>query len=69
MEPTACTLNLTLHLSVTASHLCKQTIYKIQRKFHISRAGVMSVLFLFSLHKEIPNLSHSELMRFQEEKR
>ena len=30
MEPTACTINLKLHLSVIAGHLFKQTIFKIQ---------------------------------------
>ena len=35
----------------------------------MSRAGVLSVLFLFSLLKEISNLSHYELMRFQGRKK
>ena len=66
METSACTINLILYLSVNAGLLCKQRTFKIQgkKKFYISRAGVLSVLFLFSFLQEIPNWPHSELMRF-----
>ena len=70
METTACTINLKFYLSVIGGHLCKQAIFKIHvNENSIFRVGVLSVLFPFSLLKEIPNLSHPELMRFQEEKR